>query len=113
MPKLNDIDIGNVVKEAMTAAKETGVSNWADIKDVVKHISDNMLSDLKYVAKKKLTGEFDEYDGKIFLEDQKMVARTRLRSIAIVTLKTAERILNAIVEVFRGAANKALGWDIF
>lgn len=113
MPKINDVDIGNVVKEAMAAAKETGVSNWADIKDIVKHISDNMLSDLKYVAKKKLTGEFDEYDGKIFLEDQKMVARTRLRAIAIITLKTAERILNAIVEVFRGAASTALGWDIF
>jgi hypothetical protein len=113
MPVINNVDIGNVVKEAMSAAKETGVSDWASIKDVVKHISDNMLSDLKYVAKKKFSGEFDEFDGKIFLEDQKMVARTRLRSIAIMTLKTAERILNAIVDVFKGAANTALGWDIF
>ncbi len=113
MPKINDVDIGNVVKEAMSAAKATGVSNWADIKDIVKHISDNMLSDLKYVAKKKLSGEFDEYDAKIFLEDQKMVARTRLRSIAIMTLKTVENIINAIMDIFRGAANTALGWDIF
>lgn len=113
MPTLNGVDIGNVVKEAMTAAKQTGVSNWADIKDIVKLVSDNMLTDLKYVAKKKLSGEFDKYDAKIFLEDQKIVARTRLRSIAIITMKTAERVLNAVIEVFQAAANKALGWKIF
>jgi hypothetical protein len=47
------------------------------------------------------------------LEDQKMVARIRIRSLAIITLQTAERLINAVIEVFRVAANKALGWDIF
>ena len=42
-----------------------------------------------------------------------MVARIRIRSLAIITLQTAEHIINAIIDVFRIAANKALGWDIF
>jgi len=113
MSIINDVDIGDIVKEAMSAAKQTGLANWSEIKDIIKLISESMLNDLKYVAKKKLSGEFDEYDAKIFLEDQKMVARVRLRSIAIITLKTAEQLLNAITGVFKRAANTALGWDIF
>lgn len=113
MPKINNVDIGNVIQDALVAAKQVAAGEWSEIKDVAKHIADNMLSDLKYVAKKKLTGDFDEFDAKIFLEDQKMVARVRLRSIAIITLKSAERILNAIAEVFQKAANKALGWEVF
>lgn len=113
MPKINDVDIGNVVKDALDAAKQVIEGDWTEIKDVAKHIADNMLSDLKYIAKKKLSGQFDEFDAKIFLEDQKMVARARLRSIAIITLKSAEKILNAIAQVFQTAANNALGWEIF
>lgn len=113
MAKINGVDVGNVVNDALNAAKKVGASDWSEIKDIAKHIADNMLADLKYIAKKQLSGEFDKFDAKIFLEDQKMVARVRLRSIAIITLKSAERILNAIAEVFQSAANKAIGWDIF
>ncbi|MBW8184050.1 hypothetical protein [Shewanella nanhaiensis] len=113
MAKINGVDIGNVVKEALDAAKGVSVGNWSEVKDIVKNIGDSMLVDLKYVAKKKLSGDFDEYDAKIFMEDQKMVARVRLRSLAIITLKTAEDIINAVIDIFRAAGNKALGWEIF
>ena len=46
------------------------------------------------------------------MDDQKMLARIRLRSVAIMTLQLSERIWNAIADVFRGAINTALGWDI-
>jgi hypothetical protein len=113
MAKINGVDIGNVVKDALNAAKNTGIDNWAEVKDIIENVAQSMLNDLKFVAKKKLEGTFDAYDAKIFIEDQKMVARVRLRSIAIITLQIAERAINAIFEVFGAAANKALGWDIF
>ncbi|RJF37922.1 hypothetical protein [Pseudoalteromonas gelatinilytica] len=113
MSKINGIEVGNVVKEALDKARLSGISNWNEIKDIAKLIADSMLNDLKFIAKKKATGGFDAFDAKIFLEDQKMVARTRLRSVAIITLQTAERVLNAITDVFKGAANTALGWDLF
>lgn len=113
MAKINGIDIGNVVKDALQAAKSTGIENWGEVKDIIENVSQNMLNDLKFVAKKKVSGHFDEYDAKIFLEDQKMVARVRLRSLAIITLQIAERIINAITDVFKSAANTALGWNIF
>ena len=65
-----------------------------------------------FLAKKKLSGEFNEEDSKVFMDDQKMLARIRLRSIAIITLQLAERIWNAIADVFRVAINKAIGWDV-
>lgn len=113
MTKLNNIEIGNVVQDAIAAAKGVAEGDWKKIKDIVKNIADSLLVDLKYIAKEKLNNRIDEYGAKIFLEDQKMVARVRLRSLAIMTLQSAERILNAILDVFKTAANTALGWDIF
>ena len=83
------------------------------MKGLVKNIADSMLVDLKYIAKEKLNNNIHEYGAKISLEDQKMVARIRIRSLTIITLQTAERVINAVIEVFRVAANKALGWDVF
>ena len=51
-------------------------------------------------------------DAKVFLEDQKMVARMRIRSIAIIGLQLAENIWNAIADVFRKAITKAIGWTV-
>jgi hypothetical protein len=36
----------------------------------------------------------------------------RLRSVAIITLKIAEQIWNAIINVFNAAINKAIGWTL-
>ena len=46
------------------------------------------------------------------MEDQKILARIRLRSLAIITLQIAERIWNAIAEVFRTAIYRALNWTL-
>ena len=113
MATINGVDIGNVVKDAMGAAKLAADGDWNEIKEIVKNIADTMLVDLKYIAKEKANNRIDEYGAKIFLEDQRMVARVRIRSLAIMTLQSAERIINAIIKVFREAANTALGWDIF
>jgi hypothetical protein len=113
MATMNGVEIGDVVKDALKAAKDVGIGDWNEMKDLVKNIADSLLVDLKYIAKEKLNNRIDEYGAKIFLEDQKMVARVRMRSLAIITLQTAERVINAIIDVFRIAANKALGWDIF
>jgi len=113
MTSINGVDVGNVVQDALKAAKAVGVTNWTEIKDILKNIADSLLVDLKYIAQEKLKGKIDEYSAKIFLEDQKMVARIRLRSLAIITLQSAERLVNAILDVFKAAANKALGWNIF
>tara|TARA_R110002126_G_scaffold63511_5_gene162680 strand:- start:340 stop:690 length:351 start_codon:yes stop_codon:yes gene_type:complete len=113
MAILNNIDVGDVLADAMTSAKQAAQSNWPVVSDMVDNIARSILIDLDYIARQKLLGQIDEYGAKIFLEDQRMVARARLRSLAIVTLQLAEAIINAILRVFNTAAQKALGWVLF
>lgn len=111
MATINGVDFGNVVDDAVKAAKAVVTDNWDEVEDIVKNIAEGLTNDVAFLVKKKASGEFDEEDARVFLEDQKMVARIRLRSVAIITLQLAERIWNAIASVFRSAIKTALGWS--
>ncbi|SNY52471.1 hypothetical protein SAMN06297280_2130 [Arsukibacterium tuosuense] len=113
MTILNNIDIGDVLADAMTSAKQAAKDSWPAVSELADNIARSILVDLDYVARQKVLGQIDEYGAKIFLEDQRMVARARLRSLAIVTLQLAEDIINAMLRVFNAAAQKALGWVLF
>ncbi|MBV2130818.1 hypothetical protein [Arsukibacterium indicum] len=113
MTTLNQIDIGNVLQEALASAKNAAKDSWPAVSELADNIARSILIDLEYVARQKVLGQIDEYGAKIFLEDQRMVARARLRSLAIVTLQLAEDIINAMLRVFNAAAQKALGWLLF
>ncbi len=110
--EINGVDFDAVTKDALKAVKKIATEGLDELSDIVENIGDSLASDIAFVAKKKKSGEFEEADAKVFMEDQKIVARMRLRSIAIVTLKIAEQIWNAIVSVFNTAINKAIGWTL-
>jgi UDP-3-O-[3-hydroxymyristoyl] glucosamine N-acyltransferase len=112
MTTIDGVNFNDVVDDAMDAAKLVVSGNWEEIKDIIKNIGEGLTNDIAFLAKKKLSGEFNEDDAKVFMEDQKMLARIRLRSIAIITLQFAERIWNAIADVFRAAINTAIGWAV-
>jgi UDP-3-O-[3-hydroxymyristoyl] glucosamine N-acyltransferase len=112
MTVINSVDFDKVVDDAINAAKAVITSNWDQVRDIVENISRGLTNDVSFIANKKASGEFNENDARVYLEDQKIVARVRLRSIAIITLQIAERIWNAIAEVFRAAINKAIGWTL-
>lgn len=114
MATINGVDFSEVSKAALAAAQAAANNEaaWKNLKDIVKNISDGITKDVQLIAKRKLSGEFNERDAKAFLEDQKMVARMRIRSVAIIGLQLAEDIWNAIAKVFRGAVSKAVGWDL-
>ena len=112
MATINGVNFDDVAKEALAAAEAVIGANWGDVRDIVENIANGFVGDVKFIALKKATGEFNEDDAKTWLEDQKMVARIRLRSVAVITLQLAERILNAMIEVFNSAIKKAIGWSI-
>ena len=112
MVTINKVDFDEVIDDALKAAKAIISDNWDEIRDIIQTIAKGLAGDVEFIAKKKLSGEFNEDDARIFLEDQKMLARVRLRSLAIIGLQTAERIWNAIADVFRAAISKALDWTI-
>jgi hypothetical protein len=112
MVTVNTVDFDDVMKDALKAAEAVVTSDWNEVRDIVESIAKGLTNDVEFIAKKKLEGVFNEDDARVYLEDQKMLARVRLRSLAIITLQIAERIWNAIAEVFRSAINSALGWAI-
>jgi len=112
MTTINNVDFDKVTKDALKAAKIVVTDNWDEVRDILENITKGLVNDVGFIAVKKVTGEFNESDARVFLEDQKMVARIRLRSIAIITSKIAERIWNAIAEIFRSAITTSLGWSI-
>lgn len=112
MATINKVDFDEVVDEALKAAKAVFSDNWDQARDIIENIAKALANDVSFIAKKKLSGEFNEDDARIYLEDQKMLARVRLRSIAIISLQIAENIWNAIADVFRQAIQKALDWTL-
>lgn len=109
---INTVDFDKVVADALDAAKAVIMDNWEDIRDIVENIAKSLANDVEFIAKKKAEGVFNEDDARVFLEDQKIVARVRLRSLAIITLQLAERIWNAIAGVFCTAIKAALTWTL-
>jgi hypothetical protein len=114
MTTINAVDFRQVSRDAVNAARDVvlDVNAWKELKDIVRNISDSLAADVCLIAKRKLTGEFNEDDARVFLEDQKMVARIRIRSVAIIGLHRAEDVWNAIATVFRSAIQRAIGWTI-
>lgn len=111
---INGVDFGQVAKNAIAEAKiaAANATIWNSLNDIIKNITDSLKADVQVIAKRKLSGEFNEKDAAIFMDDQKIVARMRIRSIAIVGMQLAEDIWNAIAKVFRTAIQTALGWTV-
>ncbi|KQV46509.1 MULTISPECIES: hypothetical protein [unclassified Duganella] len=114
MNKINGVDFSQVADAAIKAARDAARNDqaWDTLGDIVKNIADNLRSDVELIAKQKSKGNFTEDDARIYMEDQKMVARLRIRSVAIIGLQLAENIWNAIARVFGSAVNQALGWKV-
>ena len=114
MAIINGVDFSTVAREAIAAAKSAANDPvaWKSLQDIVKNITDGLKADVPLIAKRKISGEFNENDAAVFMEDQKMVARIRIRSLSIIGLQIAENIWNAIASVFRTAINKAIGWTV-
>jgi hypothetical protein len=112
MAIINKVDFDVVIKDALNAAKNVLATDWDKARDIVENLAKGIVNDVLFIEKKKLSGEFNEKDAQTFMEDQKMLARIRLRSLAIITLQIAEDIWNAIARVFRAAIKTAVGWVV-
>ncbi|MCB1887641.1 MAG: hypothetical protein KDH20_08535 [Rhodocyclaceae bacterium] len=114
MTTINGVDFRQVSRDALAAARAVvdDRDTWASLKDILANIGDGLTRDVRLIARRKASGEFNEDDARVFIEDQKMIARIRIRSVAIVGLQLAEDIWNAMAEVFRTAIHKALDWRI-
>ena len=110
--RLNETDFDALLQQAVSAAKGFVVHGWSSIKEFVKKAAKNVrdagVSLSKMVADKTITHE----EAKLLLEDERILIRMQLRTVVGMALLTAERVLNAIIGVFRGALNRIVGFDL-
>jgi len=111
---INGVNFTQTGKDALTAARVLldDPGTWKELKDILQNVADGFTADVKFIARKQLSGEFNEDDARVYLEDQKTIARVRIRSLAIITLQLAEKVLNAVLDVFRVAIQRAIGWTV-
>ncbi|MBA4287154.1 MAG: hypothetical protein C0434_16680 [Xanthomonadaceae bacterium] len=111
---INGVNFTQVGKDALAAARVLldDPGTWTGLKDILQNVADGFTADAKFIARKQLSGEFNEDDARVYLEDQKTIARVRIRSVAIITLQIAEKVLNAVLGVFRAAIQRAIGWTV-
>lgn len=110
---INGVDFDTVMKDAIKAAKAVVDTDWPVLQGYVENIGRSIANDTLFLKQQQDSGEFDEADARMFMEDQKIVARMRLRSLTIISMQAAEDIINAITGVFKSAINNALGWQVF
>ena len=96
MATINGVNFDVVIKDAMKAAQAVLAEDWPKARDIVMNISKAIVNDIEFIKKKQLSGEFNEIDARTYMEDQKMVARIRLRSLAIISMQIAEDVWNAM-----------------
>ncbi|QLR72070.1 hypothetical protein HVZ46_18035 [Citrobacter freundii] len=109
---INEVNFDDVIEDARKAVKNIAIKDWSSIQDLITNIARGMVDDVEFIAKKKLSGEFNEYDARAFLDDNNIVIRIRLRAVLIKSLELVEKVWNAMAEIFRDAINRAIGWVI-
>lgn len=111
------IDLGfnpeEVLKQAIGAAKTASGGHWTAAKELAKKSAKDMINAGIMIKKMQVTGDISEEDAKQLIEEEKIVARIRLRSLAGIGLAAAQAIVNAIMDILKGTVNTAIGWDVF
>jgi hypothetical protein len=112
MQRLDETDFDDLLQQAVSAAKALVVHGWDAVKEFVKKAAKNVrdvgISLAKMVAQHTITDD----EAKLLLEDERILIRMQLRTVVGMGLLTAERVLNAILGVFKGAFNRIVGFEL-
>lgn len=109
---INGVDFDVVTADAIKAVKAVIQADWPAVQSTIVSLGQRMASDALFVQRQLVDGKLDAAGAHALLQDQKIVARMHLRTVAIITLQLADAILDAMANVFKIAINRALGWDL-
>lgn len=113
MDRLEAVELDEVVGEAITAAKAAAGNDWDDLSEYVEKSAKNLLSSGVMIAKLLAQGKIDQDDARQLAEEERIVIRMQLRTIAGVTLLAAQNVINAIVGVISKTVNEIIGAEVF
>ena len=109
---INGVDFDVVTADAIKAVKAVIQEDWPALQATVVSLAQRMASNALFVQRQLADGKLDAAGADALLQDQTIIARMHLRTFAIITLQLADAILDAMVNVFKTAINRALGWNL-
>lgn len=111
--RLETLGLDEILEEAITAAKEAAGDEWDDLSEYVEKSAKNLLSSGVMIAKLLAQEKINQDDARLLAEEERIVVRMQLRTIAGVTLLVAQNVINAIVGVISKTVNEVVGAEIF
>ena len=110
--RLHEVDFDDLFRHAVTAAKDVILHGWDSVKEHVKKAAKNLRDAGVSIAKMLATGVISQEEARILLEDERLVVRMQLRTVLAGAILTAQRVVAAILGVFRDAFNRIMGFDL-
>ncbi|WP_420549467.1 hypothetical protein [Curvivirga sp.] len=107
--RLNSLDLEEVLKAAIAAAKVSAGGEWNEIREFAKKAAKNLLNSGVMVAKLLAENSITEGDARQLAEEEKIVVRMQLRTFAGVALVTAQNVFNAVMGVVKETINGVIG----
>ena len=110
MSELGKININDVIKQAVIAAKGAAAGNWDELREYAKKAAKDLASNAVMIAKLLASGKIDATVAKQLAEEEKTVVRMKLRTVIGIGVVMAENVLNALLGVLRNTFNSVLGF---
>ena len=106
------LDVNQLLKDMLGAAKEPLKDSWAQIKDIATSEFKKLSQNLVDIEKMKLAGTITKEKATLQIEFQKNVLKTVLLTEKGVGLVAVEQSINAALNVISGVVDKAIGWKL-
>ncbi len=109
---INNVNFNAVLDGIITTVTRENQTSREEIRRVIEHIGRDMFSDIAFINEKQKSGEYEENDARIFMDDQKLIARLRLRNLPSIDISQANRLWTVVADEFSFAISRAIGWQV-
>ena len=103
------IDVPKLIDDAVGAARNTAGAQFGKVEDVITTNAKQLGILAADIAEKRLKNQISPAEADLLLELQKNSIRMSLLNVAGVTALAVEATINAVLNVFIGALNPAVG----
>lgn len=109
---MSAINTGDLVRAMMQAAKSSLGDDWPEARKFVEAESEKYAESLKRIVIWQQKGEIDEEEAHSLLRLHNRSMKMVLTSARGISLKMAERAVNAALDAVRNTVNRAIGWQL-
>lgn len=106
------IDIKEIASEMLSASKDVLKKEWKQVAPIAEIHIKTIIHNLEQIAELKLNKKITEEQAKLHLTIQKESFKTILLSFEGIGIITAEKAINAALNVIRTSVNRTIGWRL-